>query len=239
MKHIIARHGTGSILVTDRGTSFTSVFFRETCKILGIKQLYTSALHPQSNGQIESWHKTLNQGLSRYVNASGTNWDTLVPLYLMAYRATPHGTTGYSPYFLLHGREMVLPTTQDIRAKLSPKVKGTDYEGKLETLKSSLNIAYKIVRRNIRKSKETNRQYYDRKAKKRSLKVNNWVYLFNPARKRGECSKFKFFLPTTQIVRAKLSSKVKGTDYERKARKLKVKPELSLQDGSPEHSKIQ
>ena len=79
VKHIIARHGTGSILVTDRGTSFTSVFFRETCKILGIKQLYTSAMHPQSNGSVESLHKTPNQGLSHYVNASGTNWDTLIP----------------------------------------------------------------------------------------------------------------------------------------------------------------
>ena len=106
VKHIIARHGTGSILVTDRGTSFTSVFFRETRKILGIKQLYTPALHPQSNGGAEAWHKTLNQGLSHYVNASGTNWGTLILLYLMAYRATPHGSTGYSPYVLLHGREI-------------------------------------------------------------------------------------------------------------------------------------
>jgi len=100
---------------------------------------------------------------------------------------------------------MVLPTTQDIRAKLSPKVKGTDYEGKLENLKSSLNLAYKMVHRNIRKSNETNRQYYDRKAKKRSFKVNDWVYLFNPARKRGDCSKFKFLWSGPFKIIAKLS----------------------------------
>ena len=35
----------------------------------------------------------MNQGLSHYVNALGTNWDTLVLFYLMAYRATPHGTS--------------------------------------------------------------------------------------------------------------------------------------------------
>jgi len=79
---------------------------------------------------------------------------------------------------------MVLPTTQVNRAKLSPKVKGTDYEGKLENLKSSLNLAYKTFRRNIRKSNETNWEYYDRKAKERSFNVNDLVYLFNPARKR-------------------------------------------------------
>jgi hypothetical protein len=42
----------------------------------------------------------------------------------MAYRATPHGSSGFSPLYLLHGREMILPTTQSITAKLSPEVNG-------------------------------------------------------------------------------------------------------------------
>jgi transposase InsO family protein len=46
---VIARHSTGSILVTDQGRSFTSEFFRQVCKILGIKQLNTSSYHPQAN----------------------------------------------------------------------------------------------------------------------------------------------------------------------------------------------
>jgi hypothetical protein len=83
---------------------------------------------------IESYHQTMNQALSHYVNASGTNWDTQVPLLLMVYRATPHGSTVIS-HSLLHDREMVLPTTQHIQAQLSPKVIGTYYEGKLENLK--------------------------------------------------------------------------------------------------------
>ena len=91
--HVIAGHGTSSVLVTAQGQSFTSVFFKEACKILGIKQVNTSAYHPQANGTIEWYHKTMNKGFSHNVNASSTNWDTLVPFYLMAYRATPHGTS--------------------------------------------------------------------------------------------------------------------------------------------------
>jgi hypothetical protein len=52
----------------------------------------------------------------------------------MAYRATPHGSSGFSPYYLLHGREMILPIMQDIRAKMPPEVRGTDYAGRLENL---------------------------------------------------------------------------------------------------------
>jgi transposase InsO family protein len=51
---IVARHGLGSILVTDEGRSFTSAFFKETCKILGIPQMHSSAYNPRGNGTIES-----------------------------------------------------------------------------------------------------------------------------------------------------------------------------------------
>ena len=113
----------------------------------------------------------MNQGLSHYVNASGTNWDTLIPFYLMAYRATPHGTSVYSPYYLLHGRKMILPTSQDLRAKLSPDVRETEYARKLENLKSTLKAAYKSVRENSYNSHVTNKMYFDRRAKERIFKA--------------------------------------------------------------------
>ena len=115
----------------------------------------------QGNGTIERYDKTMNQGLSHYVNASCTNWDTLVPFYLMAYRATPHGTSGYSPYYLLHGPEMILPTAQDLRAKLSPGVRESECANSLEILKSTLKTAYKSVRENNYKFHVTNEMYFD------------------------------------------------------------------------------
>jgi transposase InsO family protein len=203
--HIIARHGTGSILVTDQGRSFTSVFFQQTCKILGIRKLQTSSYHPSSNGTIERYHRSMNQGLSHYVNASGNNWDILIPFYLMAYRATPHGTTEHSPYFLLHVREMVLPTSQDLRAKMSPELRGTEHECRLNHLKDSLRRAYQAVRKNSRKSHQINKGYYDRKAKLRKFAVGDVVYLYNPALKQGQCQKFKKPWTGPYKVVAKLS----------------------------------
>jgi transposase InsO family protein len=188
---VTARHGSGSILVTDQGRSFTSVFFKEICRILGIAKMQTSSYHPSSNGTIERFHKTMNQGMSHYVNSKGSNWDTLVPFYLMAYRATPHGTGQYSPFFLLHGREMVLPTLQGLRAKVTPELRNTEQESRLENLKSSLQKAYKLVRKNKRTSHQVNRRYYDRKAQERKILVGDIVYLFNPAKKPGQCQKFR------------------------------------------------
>jgi hypothetical protein len=178
----------------------------ETCKILVVKYLNSSAYLPQGHAQVERYHRTINQGLSHYVNASGTNWDSLIPFYLMAYRATPHGSTGYSPYYLLHGREMILPTTQDIKANLPPDLRGTDYAGRLENLKSSLKSAYKTVRRNIRNSHGANKKYYDRRAKERNFKVDDVIYLYSPVMKPGECRKFRKFRNGPFKVTARLSS---------------------------------
>jgi len=116
---IITRQGTGSKLITDQGPSFMSAFLRETCKILDVQKIRTSSCHPQSNGTVERLHRSLHSGLPHCVNTANTNWDVLTPFFLMAYRATPNTVTGYSPFYLLHGREMQLPNQDDLKAKIS------------------------------------------------------------------------------------------------------------------------
>jgi hypothetical protein len=185
--HIITRYGTGSTLITDQGRFFVSAFFKETCKILKIRKVQTSAFHPQSNAMIERLHTSLHTGLSHYIDAANTNWDTLLPFYLMAYRATPNSTTGFSPFFLLHGREMVLPSSDDLRAKLSKEVKDGQAR-RLEMLKTNLERSYKLVKKN-KKSHLNNKRLYERKAKTRSF-VRELVYSDNPSRKPGKCRKF-------------------------------------------------
>jgi hypothetical protein len=61
----------------------------------------------------------------------------------MSHRATPHTTTGYSPLYLLHGRKMILPSTDNLKVRL-PKV-NTDDDQRLEKLKSNLRLAYKLA----------------------------------------------------------------------------------------------
>jgi hypothetical protein len=129
----IGSHGTGSVFVTDKGKTFISTFFKESW-ILEIKQLHSTPVHPQVKGVVERYYRILNHALNHYVNASGTNWDDLLTLCVMVYRATLHRTTGFSPFYWLHGRETILPTIQSVTAKLSPEVRGTNYAGPLENL---------------------------------------------------------------------------------------------------------
>jgi len=120
-----------------------SSFFRETCKILGIRKTHTTSYHPKANGMIERVHRDLHANLSHYVNSANTNCDILIPFYLMSHRATPHSTTGFCPFFLLHGREMILPSHDDLKARVTRE--NLDHKHRLENLKTSLKTAYKTV----------------------------------------------------------------------------------------------
>jgi len=109
----------------------------------------------------------------------------------MAYRNTPHETTKQSPYYILHGREMDLPSIQSLRAKLSPHIRNTDHAPRLENFKSKLRTTYKLARDHGRISHATNKRYYDRNAKDREFAVGDSVYLYNPAIKAGVSAKFQ------------------------------------------------
>jgi transposase InsO family protein len=202
---IITRHGCGSTLITDQGRAFVSAFFKEVCKILKVRKVQTSAYHPSSNGIVERFHKTLHDGLSHYIDSSGTNWDNVVPFFLMAHRGTPSCSTGYSPYYLLHGREMKIPTEDDLTAKLSPEAQNADFAHRLEDLKSNLRKAFEIVRQNNKKSHQTNKSRYDKRAKERTFEMGDIVYLFSPAKKTGQCQKFRKFWAGPYKITGRLS----------------------------------
>jgi len=132
----------------------------------------------------------------------------------MVYRATPNGTSGYSPYYLLHGREIILPNSQHLKAKLMQEVRETEPAPRLENLKSSLRSAYKLVRENSRISHEINKSHYDRTAKERIFEPGDSVYLFSPGRKPGQGSKFwtPWIGPYVVAVRlSKLNYRIKST----------------------------
>jgi len=130
---IVTRHGSGSTLFTDQDREFMSSFFQRMFKIIGVRRVRTSRFHAYSNGMVEGHHRSLHSGISHYVNANQYNLDKFVPFYLISHSATHHRTTVFSPFYLLHGREMVLNSTANLKARL-PK-DNTDDDQRLENLK--------------------------------------------------------------------------------------------------------
>jgi ribosomal protein L21E len=183
--------------------------------VLGIQRIYTSCYYPESNGVAERWHRTLHTGLSHLVNNSHTDWDLQLSFFLMGYRATPHTTTGYSPFYLLHGREMSLPGNDNLKAKVATNAR--DIDQRIESLKASLKSALRSVKWANRRSHERNKKYHDRRAKLREFEVGDLVYLFQPARRPGLSA--RFFCPWTGPHQ--VTAKSSNLNYEIQDRKAK------------------
>jgi hypothetical protein len=105
-------------------------------------------------------------------------------------RTGPHSNSGYSPFFLLHGRDMVQPHTYNLRARLSPDAQRLEEAGKLRKLQATISLANKVMRENLRKSRTLSKRYYDHAAKHKVMRIGQIVYLHNPARKPGISYKF-------------------------------------------------
>jgi hypothetical protein len=179
-----------------------STFFNEVCTVLGVKHVNTTAYHPQANGAAERFNRTMNRAFAFYVNAAGNDWDTVLPFFLMSYRAAPSTVTGYSPYYLLHGREMAMPNSHNLRAKLSPEAERVDEAGRLRRLQSALRLANKTVRERITAAHARNKSYYDRTAERRELSEGDVVHLYDPAVKPSRCKMFvNFWRGPWRIVR--------------------------------------
>ena len=80
------------------------------CQLLGIHRVNTTAYHPQTDGLVEWFNRTLIDMLAKRVELSGGDWDPQIPYVLFAYRASLQESTGESPSFLMHGRDPRLPT---------------------------------------------------------------------------------------------------------------------------------
>ena len=105
---------------------------------------------------MEGLHKVFHTAFSHYINAANTNWDTIAPFFLMAHRVQPHSVTGYSPFYLLHGREMQLPGNDNLKARYVQE--STSLDRRIENLKSSLRMAYKDVAKANRKACQRNKR---------------------------------------------------------------------------------
>ena len=100
---VIYRHGVPSTIIHDRAPEFLSDVLQDTAFILGIKQLPTSPSHPQCDGLVETFNRTLKLMLSKLVENKGRDWDRLLGPVLFSYRTTPHSSKNETPFFLLHG----------------------------------------------------------------------------------------------------------------------------------------
>jgi hypothetical protein len=106
-QHWIARFGCPKTITTDQGRQFESLF-RALTHLLGAEKIRTTAYHPQSNGIIERWHRSLKAALMSRLD-SNRKWIDELPTALMGLRAAIRTDTNTSAAQLTYGQGLRLP----------------------------------------------------------------------------------------------------------------------------------
>ena len=94
--------------ISDNELQFDSRAFQEFCSDLGIKNMYSTPIYPQSNGQIETTNKAIVNGLKKRLDGAKGRWVEELPNVLWAYRTTPRRSTGETSFFLTYRAKAIV-----------------------------------------------------------------------------------------------------------------------------------
>ncbi|XP_073964508.1 uncharacterized protein [Choristoneura fumiferana] len=105
LRESFARFGLPVEVVSDQGPPFTSSEFCDFLKHNGIRQSFSPVYHPSSNGAAENAVKLCKRAIKKAYR-DNIDVEAALQTYLMAYRTSPHSTTGESPAMLLQRRSL-------------------------------------------------------------------------------------------------------------------------------------
>ena len=109
LNDVVCCYGVPTSLHSDQGANLCSSVIHSLCQMLGITNTRTSAYHPQGNGQVERFNRTVEAILSKMVDENQHDWDSQLPKALFAYRTAVHEATKFSPFHLTFARSPQLP----------------------------------------------------------------------------------------------------------------------------------
>ena len=109
--HVFRLHGLPEVIISDRDPRFTSKFWKGLFDLLGTDLRFSTAFHPQTNGQSERAIQMLENFLRPYVERDPQNWVKQLPLAEFAANNSVNMATGYSPFFLNSGGHPILLAT--------------------------------------------------------------------------------------------------------------------------------
>ena len=172
---VFARVGIPEEILTDQGSNFTSQLLAELYKMLHVHPIRTSPYHPQTDGLVERFNKTLKSMLRKAAVSEGKDWDKMLPYLLFAYREVPQASTGFSPFELLYGHPVNGPL--DVLRKAWEVGKRSDESvvSHVLSMRDKMMKMTDLVQQNLSKAQEKQKLWYDKGARHREFTAGDRV----------------------------------------------------------------
>ena len=168
MTNIVRLHGTPLTIISDRDPRFTSRIWKEFQEAMGSQLKFSTAFHPQTDGQSERAIQVLEDLLRMCALDWKGNWETHLPLVEFAYNNSFQSTIGMAPFEALYGRPCRSPSCW--MDKQDPVLVGPEL---IE--ESSKNID--LIRQRMKEAQDRQKSYADRRRRPLEFKVGDHVFL--------------------------------------------------------------
>jgi hypothetical protein len=134
--HVVRAHRLPNSIISDRGSLFTSKFWKQIMMAMGTTRNLSTTFHPETDGQTDYTNAILEQYLRAYCNYQQNNWKQLLPIAEFCYNNTKSESTGVTPFYANFGYH---PRFQpDLKAADSPTPDVSNYISCLNTLQQEL-----------------------------------------------------------------------------------------------------
>jgi hypothetical protein len=186
-EEIITRHGCPRTILSDGAASFNSNLMNELYAFINAKKITITPYNPQHNGQVERFNSTLINMLTKYTNRYQSDWDQHINACQFAYRSAINVSTGYSPFYLIHGYEPRLPVDAMIKAT-------EHYQNRQDYLSKLIQrtaLAQDIARANLLYRKEKLESETESLNYLLDYKFGDKVWLLTPDSKIGLSNKLR------------------------------------------------
>jgi hypothetical protein len=168
ISRIICLHGVPKKIISDRGSQFTSRFWEQLHDSLDTKLRFSTAYHPQTDGQTERTNQVLEDMLRACAIQYGTSWDKCLPYAEFSYNNSHLASLKKSPFEALYGRKCTTPLYWDQIGER--QVFGPDIVEEAEQLVQQ-------VRENLRVAQTRQKSYADVRRRDLTFAVGDHVYL--------------------------------------------------------------
>jgi hypothetical protein len=168
MARIVCLHGVPKKIVSDRGSQFTSRFWRSFHENMSTKLNFSTAYHPQTDGQTERTNQVLEDMLRACALQHGGSWDRSLPYAEFSYNNSYQTSLKMSPFEALYGRKCRTPLYWDQtgeRQFFGPE------------LIQEAEEQVRIIRENLRVAQTRQKSYADNRRRPLEFKERNHVYL--------------------------------------------------------------
>ena len=179
----ILRFGFPGKIHHDQGGEFENNLFSSLEKLCNIKHSRTTPYHPQGNGQVERFNRTLLQMLRCLPECYKSRWNEHLNKVVHAYNCTRNDSTGYAPFYLLFGRHPRLPI--DMIFETISNAQSYSKAEYVNKWKTAMNEAYAIANKRSSNARERNKHRYDNKAQSIDLHPDDRVLVRNLSERGG------------------------------------------------------